>query len=85
MKLMLKDTVIFLFSLATFCLPYAQLFIRIKNYNTPLDQCDPYWNNTQSASYNIFLMMFNMFNFQTSEVTNNQETTQLYVSSNTFL
>ena len=54
MKLMLKDTVIFLFSLATFCLPYAQLFIRIKNYNTPLDQCDPYWNNTQSASYNIF-------------------------------
>ena len=84
MKLMMKDTLIYIFFIAIFCIPYGYLFIRIKNYKT--SKCDPDWDNAGSSIYNTFLLLFNMFNFKTSldDDVDSVKTWQLSVSQQYF-
>ena len=45
MKLMMKDTFIFLILIFFVCIPCHQLFPRIINHKTALHECDPDWKN----------------------------------------
>ena len=80
MKLMMKDTLIYILFIAIFCVPYGYLFIRIKNDKK--SECDPDWDNAGSSIYNTFLLLFNMLNFKTfpDDDADSMKTLQLYVS-----
>ena len=80
MKMMVKDTVIVLLFIATFCIPYSQLFPRIINHKRALDECDPDWNDIKTTTYNLFLLLFNMFSFKTIDNDISSAETQIYVS-----
>ena len=78
MKLMVKDTVIVILFISMYCIPYSQLFPRIINHKTAMDECDSEWKDIQTTTYNLFLLLFNLFNFKTIE---DDKSLQVQVSS----
>ena len=80
MKLMMRDTLIFLVFIIVSAAPYIQLFPRIINHKTPLEKCDPEWVDSTSSIYSTFLLLFNMKNFANVDEGDASKTTQLHVS-----
>ena len=81
-KLMMKDTLIFLLFIIMFAIPYWQLFPRIINDRTSINECNPDWKNQWTSLYSTHLLLFNMINFKdnTEDSVSTSETAQLYVS-----
>ena len=81
-KLMMKDTVIFLLFIFVFSIPYSHIFPRIINHQVRAGECDEDWTGMGPTLYNTFLLMFNMLNFKENgnKDTSNEEIAQLYVS-----
>ena len=80
MKLMMRDTLIFLVFIIVSAAPYIQLFPRIINHKTPLEKCDSEWVDSTSSIYSTFLLLFNMKNFANVDEDDASKTTQLHVS-----
>ena len=81
MKLMLKDTLIFMMFILISAAPYLQLFGRVINEKRPLDECDPGWVDQRSSMYSTFLLLFNMKNFENTEGRSTSQIVQLHVSN----
>ena len=45
LKLMVKDTMVFMIYIVPFTTPYSVLFNRMSKYGRPADDCDPEWKN----------------------------------------
>ena len=67
LKLMMKDTFIFLLFILISSVPYVPLFIRVVNHKVPSGECDPNWKYMESSTYSIFLLLFNMINFSQND------------------
>ena len=76
LKLMMKNTVIFVAYMSVFLCPYGALFARINNYGRPAGECDRDWKNRMTNLYSSFLLLFNMLNFQKDHDTVNDGTTK---------
>ena len=63
MKLMFKETFIFVLYIIAFTVPYTSLFIRIFNYKTRTGECDSNWKDLYAALYSNTLLLLNMMNF----------------------
>ena len=81
LKLMLKETSLFILYIITFTVPYTALFIRIFNNKSRKGECDSNWKDFSTSMYSNTLLLFNMMNFSAD----NEESEYLFKQAQVLL